>query len=137
MMNKRIKSTAFALFLSVSVFAGNKDRVGQAGASELLLNPWGRSSGVFGLNCANVSGVEAMKLNIAGLAGVKKTEVGFAHTRYLAGTGISMSNLALGRNLGDIGVLGINIMSFGFGEIPITTNKFIQKVGLERLLHLF
>ena len=27
------------------VNAGNKDRVGQAGADELLINPWARSSG--------------------------------------------------------------------------------------------
>ncbi len=64
-----------------------------------------------------------MKCNVGGLAKVSKTEVGFAHTRYLAGTGMSISNLAIGQNLGDIGVLGVNIMSFGYGEIPISTTS--------------
>ena len=121
MMNQKLKLTAIALMFSVSAFAANQDRVGQAGAGELLLNPWGRSSGLFGMNCANVSGIEAMKCNIGGLAHVSKTEIGFAHTRYLAGTGMSISDLGIGQNLGDVGVLGINIMSFGYGEIPITT----------------
>jgi len=122
-MNQKIKLTAIALCFAVSSFAGNKDRAGQAGAGELLLNPWGRSGGLFGLNCANVSGVEAMKLNMAGLASVKKTEIGIAHTRYLAGTGMSISDVAIAQNLGDIGVLGVNLMSFGYGEIPITTTS--------------
>ncbi len=121
MMNKKIKLTAFAICIAISSFGVNKDRVGQAGAGELLLNPWGRSSGLFGLNCASVSGIEAMKCNIGGLAKVSKTEIGFAHTRYLAGTGMSISDLAVAQNLGEVGVLGVNIMSFGYGEIPIST----------------
>src|SRR5688572_20500385 len=64
------------LGLSVHAFAGNKDRSGQAGATELLINPWGQSSGVFGMNTAQVRGLDAMKTNIAGLSFVEKTEIG-------------------------------------------------------------
>lgn len=122
-MKNKITLTALAIMIASSVFAGNKDRVGQAGAGELLINPWGRSGGLFGLNCSNVTGVEAMKCNIGGLANTKRTEIGLAHTRYLAGTGMSISNLAVAHNLGEVGVLGVNIMSFGFGDIPITTTS--------------
>lgn len=121
MIRSTIKYTSFLLFIAASAFAGNKDRTGQSAASELLLNPWGRSSGMFGLNGANVYGLEAMKTNIAGLAKTPKTEIGLAHTRYLAGTGMSISNVGIAQNVGDVGVIGINIMSFGFGDIPITT----------------
>ena len=56
---------AFCLLgLSVPAIAGNKDRTGQAGATELLINPWAQSTGVFGMNTAYVSGVEAMKNNM-------------------------------------------------------------------------
>jgi hypothetical protein len=123
MIKKKIAITAIALLIGGVVLAGNKDRTGQAGAGELLLNPWARSGGLFGLNGANVTGIEAMKINIAGLAHTKKTEVGLAHTRYLAGTGMSISNLGVAYNAGEIGVLGVNIMSFGFGDIPITTEN--------------
>lgn len=121
MIRKNIKHIALLLLITSTAFAGNRDRSGQAGAGELLLNPWARSSGLFGLNGSYVSGIEAMKCNIAGLANTPKTEVGLAHTRYLAGTGMSISNIGIAQNLGDIGVLGVNIMSFGFGDIPITT----------------
>ncbi|MBK6330036.1 MAG: PorV/PorQ family protein [Bacteroidetes bacterium] len=121
MILKKLKYTTLALLITSAAFAGNKDRSGQSGAGELLLNPWARSSGLFGLNCANVSGIEAMKCNIAGLAKTTKSEIGVAHTRYLSGTGMSINNVGIGQNVGDVGVLGVNIMSFGFGEIPITT----------------
>lgn len=121
MINKRILTSACALMLSVAAIAGNKDRSGQAGAGELLINPWARSGGLFGLNAANVTGVEAMKVNIAGLAKTTQTEFGLAHTRYLFGTGTNINNLAVAHNLGETGVIGVNIMSMNFGEIPITT----------------
>jgi len=121
MIHKKIKLIALSMCIGLSVMAGNKDRTGQGGAGELLLNPWGRTGGLFGLNCAWVSGAEALKCNTAGLAKTKNTEIAFAHTRYLAGTGMSISNLSFANNLGDVGVLGVNIMSFGYGDIPITT----------------
>ncbi|MCZ2140014.1 MAG: PorV/PorQ family protein [Bacteroidia bacterium] len=121
MILKKIKYIAFLTLIATSTFAGNRDRSGQSGAGELLFNPWARSSGLFGLNGSYVSGIEAMKLNIAGLAKTERTDVGIAHTRYLSGTGMSISNVGIAQNVGDVGVIGVNIMSFGFGEIPITT----------------
>ncbi|HTN45342.1 MAG TPA: PorV/PorQ family protein [Flavipsychrobacter sp.] len=102
-------------------FAGNKDRTGQAGASELLINPWGQSTGLFGINSAKVSGVEAMKVNIAGLAYTKNTEIGLARTEMLSGSGVSVNNFALAQKVGNFGVLGFNLMSMGFEDITITT----------------
>jgi hypothetical protein len=123
MNTNNIRLTALALLLSASTFAGNKDRSGQSGAGELLINPWGMSSGCFGLNGAHVVGVESMKLNVAGLAKTKTTEFGAAHTRYLAGTGLGISNAGVAHNLGNDMVIGFNLMSFTFGSIPITTES--------------
>jgi hypothetical protein len=39
-----------AIGMTFSSFAGNKDRNGQAGAPEMLINPWARTTGVFGMN---------------------------------------------------------------------------------------
>lgn len=108
---------------SVAAFAGNKDRSGQAGATQLLINPWGQSTGVFGMNTSYVKGLDAMKTNIAGLANSGKTELGVSHSMYLSGSGIGINNLGFIQNLGNIGVLGVNIMSMSFGEIPITDNN--------------
>lgn len=106
--------------LSGSAFAGNKDRSGQAGAPELLINPWGISAGVFGANTSLVRGIEAMKGNIAGLAYAKGTEVGVAYNAYLKGANVNVFNLGFGQSFGDAGVLGINIQSMNFGEITIS-----------------
>ena len=109
-----------ALGVSFSSFAGNKDRVGQSGAPEMLINPWARTTGVFGMNTAYVGGVEAMKCNIAGLAQDTATEIGLSHGVYLSGTGIDINNLALAQPLGGGSVIGINIMSMSFGDITTT-----------------
>ena len=48
------------MVLPLATIAGNKDRSGQAGASELLINPWARSSGWGGVNVANSFGLESI-----------------------------------------------------------------------------
>jgi len=111
------------LILSTAVFAGNKDRVGQAAATELLINPWAASGGLFAMNVANVSGIEALKCNIAGLSQLGGTEIGIAHSRYIAGTGISINNVGIAQKMGESGALAVNLMTFNFGDIPITTSS--------------
>ncbi len=101
--------------------AGNKDRVGSAGASELLINPWARSSGMHGVHTAGVRGIEAMRFNPAGLAFVPKTDIQFAYTDYLRGADISVNAFGFAQRMGETSVLGVNVMALGLGEIPITT----------------
>ncbi|MBU2651789.1 MAG: PorV/PorQ family protein [Bacteroidetes bacterium] len=111
-------------FLSVSSldgFAGNKDRSGQAGASELLINPWARSSGWGNVNTSSVRGLEGMFINVAGVAFTPKTEFIFAHTTYLKGSDINIFAFGFSQRVGESGVLGMNVMSMNFGEIEVTT----------------
>ncbi len=109
-----------AVGASFSAYAGNKDRTGQSGAPELVINPWARTTGVFGLNGSHIGGVEAMKTNIAGLAQAGSTEVGVSRGMYLSGTGININNIAVGQKLGEAGVIGVNLMSMSFGDITVT-----------------
>lgn len=109
------------ILFSANLMAGNEDRSGEAGASELLINPWARSSGWGGANTASVRGIEAMNLNVAGLAYTKNTEVIGANTRWLANTDINIFSFGLAQKLGETGVLGISMTSMDFGEIDITT----------------
>lgn len=103
------------------VKAGNPDRAGQAGATELLINPWARSSGWGGANSACVQGLEAQFLNVAGIAFTKKTEAVFAHTNYLQGSGIALNSFGVTQKAGGSGVIGVSITSMSFGEVAITT----------------
>ncbi len=104
---------------SAPVQAGNRDRQGQSGATELLVNPWARSTGVFGLDVAKTRGAEAMRVNIAGLAYAVRTEVAVGYQQILSGSGVSVGNLSLAQRLGDAGVLGVNVMTMNFGEITV------------------
>jgi len=115
--------TVLAAIISVAALAGNKDRSGQAGAAELLINPWAATSGVFGSNTAVVKGLEAMRSNIAGLAYTDGMEIGLSYDIYLKGANVNVYNLGFAQKLGhgsDAPVLGITIQAMNFGEITIT-----------------
>ena len=114
--------TGFALCVSViGVKAGDPTRAGQAGATELLINPWASSSGFADANTSCVQGLEAQFLNVAGTAFVTKTDVILASTDYLDGSGVHLSAFGLTQHVGNDGALSLSIMSMNFGIIPITT----------------
>lgn len=101
--------------------AGNPDRAGSAGAGQLLINPWAQSNGLAGSNMATVRGLESAYLNAAGLAFIQKTELAFANTQYLSGSGINLNTIGFATAIGDGSVLALTVMTMGFGDIPITT----------------
>lgn len=119
-LKHKIVTLAGFLVMGVLAFAGNPDRSGQAGASELLVNPWARSVGLNSINYSNVRGIEAMRMNVAGMSYLEKTQVGFTRTEYLRGSDISFNALGFAQKMGD-GALGISVMTVGFGDIEITT----------------
>jgi len=110
------------LFLSFSfVYAGNEDRVGSAGASQLLANPWTRSIGSGDAGIANVNGLEATFINVAGLAYTDKTQLKFNYTNWLGNSGIRFVSAGIAQKLKGGGVLGLSVQSMSFGDISVTT----------------
>ena len=103
----------------VLTYAGNKDRVGEAGASELLINPWSQSSGWGNCNSGIVHGIEGTFSNIAGCAFTKGTDLGFTYTRYIGD--INMYTGGLCQQLGKAGVLGIYFSNMSIGDVLYTT----------------
>jgi hypothetical protein len=106
---------------SLMLTAGNPDRQGEAGASELLMNPWAISSGFHSMNTACVSGIEAMRLNVAGLSRIGNGEFILANSQMYVGADLSMSAGGFATGIGTNGTLGISLVSLNFGDIPITT----------------
>ena len=102
-------------------FAGNEDRSGQAGAAELLINPWAASAGFGGAGMSFVKGVEALYGNVAGLSRIPSLDVNFSHTDWLSGSGIKVSAFGLGVRVGESSVLGLGFMSFNLGTVEQTT----------------
>lgn len=101
--------------------AGNPERSGQAGASQLLINPYARSSGWAGANGSLSKGLESQYTNVAGLAATKKTELMFTRSAWLVGTGININTFGLSQRVGETGAIGIGIMSINAGKIQRTT----------------
>ena len=104
-------------------YAGNKDRAGSSGGSELLINPWARSSGLAGSSIASCMGIESVFLNVAGLAFTEKTELMFTNTNWLSGSDISINSFGLSQAVGESGVIGLTVSTMSFGEINVTTTE--------------
>lgn len=118
---QKIASLFCLVALAGAAYAGNPQRAGQAGAPELLINPWARSAGWGGVNLAGVSGVQSSFINIAGIANTKGTEVSFVNTQWLVGAGIGINAAGFNQSVGDNGVLSANFISFDYGSWERTT----------------
>lgn len=109
-----------------SLFAGNDNRRGTAGAPDLLINPWARSSSWGGINTACARGIDAFFSNIAGLSFVEKMEFAYTNTMYMGGrsglvSGASINSFGLALRIGDAGVIGAYVMATSFGDLDVTT----------------
>ncbi len=121
-MKKSLYIALISLMTLPSAFAQiGAVRSGAAGFTQLLINGWGRSSGMGNSFNAGVEGVEAFYQNIAGIANTKGTDIGFSRTNWLVGTNININTFGFTQKLKGSGVLGLSVMSFGVGQIPITT----------------
>ena len=112
-----------AVLLSINVDAGNEQRGGSSGASELLINPWARSSGMGNSSVASIRGLESVFMNVAGLAHTERTELVFTNTQWFQGTGIVLNSFGFAQKVGEAGVMGISAMSMSFGDLIKTTSE--------------
>lgn len=110
-----------AVVFCSNVYAGNEDRVGSAGASQLLVNPWARSTGSADAGIASTNGLEATYMNIAGLSVLDKTQIKFNYTNWLGNSGIRFTSAGLAQRVSESSVIAISVQAMNFGEIPITT----------------
>lgn len=101
--------------------AGNEDRVGSAGASHLLINPWARSASFGDAGIASVNGLEASFTNIAGLAFTEKTQIKFNYSNWMGQAGIAMNSAGIAQRISESDVIAISVQSLNYGDILITT----------------
>lgn len=118
-----------AVLSTGAAWAGNPDRQGEAGAGQLLINPWARSAGLHSTNTASIAGTDAMFLNVAGLARIQKTQIQLGHTIYLQGADMSINALALGQRVGKYGAFGVSLVSFNLGDFQYTTEDSPEGAG--------
>lgn len=109
-----------ALSCSTAI-AGNEDRIGSAGATQLLINPWARSLATGDAGSSYVNGLEATFTNIAGLAFTNKTQVKFNYTNWMGNAGIGLNSAGIAQRVNSSTVIAVSIQSMNFGDIDRTT----------------
>ncbi|MDP5171546.1 MAG: PorV/PorQ family protein [Bacteroidia bacterium] len=98
------------------------ERIGQAGATELLINSMPKSSGFNGLDLGSTSGIEGSLVNPAGIARTTGTELMFARTAWLRGSEIFINSFGFSQSVGvDGGTIGLLINTVNLGEFVRTT----------------
>lgn len=110
-----------AIMSSFAANAGNEDRVGSAGASHLLVNPWARSAAFGDAGISNVNGLEASFTNIAGLAFTDKTQIKFNYSNWMGNAGIGLNSAGIAQRISENDVIAVSVQSMNYGDIPITT----------------
>ena len=115
------------ILIATSIYAGDVARKGTSGAEEVLIPVGARGIATGGAFLANVTGLEALFYNPAGLDIYPQTEAMFSYISYLAD--INISYFAIGTSLGDIGSIAFDLKSLDFGDIPITTLQFPDGTG--------
>jgi len=104
---------------SLLVYAGDPARKGTSGADQLLIPVGAQSIATGGAFLSNVTGLEAIYYNPAGLSQTNGSEAMFSYMSYLAD--INVSYFAIGTNLGELGSFAFSIKTLDFGDIPVTT----------------
>jgi len=118
----KYKFFVLAVFCTAHVQAGNEDRVGQAGATHFLINPWARSSAMGDVGVAFTNGLEATFTNIAGLASTRRTQIKFNYTNWMGDiTGVNLNSAGLAQRLGSASVVAFSVQSLNYGDVMITT----------------
>ena len=114
-------TVVFALLLMLDVaYAGGGNRIGTAGAAELLIPVGPRGIAMGEANVATSYGLEALFWNPAGVAKMNNsTQAMFSHMSYIADIGVEYG--AVAANFEDFGALALSIKALSIGDIPITT----------------
>lgn len=129
-MKNKISTLLFLLLIVTiplsPVFSQNPN-VGTAGAKFLSIPATARYSALGNSGVALTDDASAMFVNPAGLANVKNFDGSFASYKWF--DMYDYSALAAAYNLGDAGVMGVNLVSFSTGKIEITTERSPNGTG--------
>jgi len=124
---KKLLLIMMSLIFTTAIIAGDVSRKGTNGAEEVLIPVGARGIAVGGTFAANITGLESIYYNPAGLDVNPRTEAMFSYINYLAD--INISYFAIGTALGDFGSIAFDLKSLDFGDIPITTNQYPDGTG--------
>lgn len=111
-----------------STAGGTFTKVGAAGSQFLKLGVGARGTGMGGAYVAVVDDLTALHWNPAGIADLKGYEAAFHHTEYFAGMSHDFAAVAI--PISEKFLLAADLVSFGSGDIEITTNDAPEGTGV-------
>ncbi len=120
----QMKRIAFILlilsFSVIETFGGGQNRAGTAGAPELRIPVGAKYLAMSGAPIANVTGLEAIYWNPAGVDfNPSSASALFSYRTYIAD--MNISQVAAHGRLGELGSIGVSFRSFNIGDINVTT----------------
>ncbi len=127
-MTSNAKRSVVCLFLllgilSMSAIAANQNRIGTAGAQELLIPVGARGVALGPSAMVFARGADAIYFNPAGLGRMDRSvEAMFSQMSYFADINVSYG--AIGVSAGSFGSLGFTLKTISFGDIPVTTSSY-------------
>lgn len=117
---KKFEIITILLLIALSNFAiAQFDNVGTSAAAFLKIPVDPRGASLSNAVVANANDPSAVYWNPAGLSQMKRTEVMFANTDWIADLNVSF--LGVGVPLGNLGAIGVGITYLSMGDMPITT----------------
>ena len=119
---KKIVTIMLLVMFTASIYAGDVARKGTTGAEQLLIPVGARGIATGGAFISNLTGLESIYYNPAGLDRSTGSEAIFSYMNYVAD--VNVSYFGAGTKLGDLGSIGLTFKSIDFGDIPITTSEF-------------
>lgn len=119
--------TALLGLAAAPAFAGSEGRKGTAGAMELRIPVGTRGTALGGAVQCDISGVESMFWNPAGLANISGTDALFSHQNYFADMKVNYAGIA--SKVGGLGVLGLSVKVLSIGDIFVTTEQAPDGTG--------
>lgn len=126
-MNKIYKIVLLLFLATCSIFAQG-ERIGTAGATEVLIPVGGRGVAMGGAMLTNSVGVDAIFWNPANISRSSNSfNVMASHMTYIADINVEYGAVAV--NIDDFGSVGFSIKSLGIDDILRTTNEFPDGTG--------
>ena len=113
--------------VATSAWAGSDERKGTGGAHELRIPVGARGTALNSGVSSDVSGIESIFWNPAGLASIEGTEALFTNTQYFAEMDVNYA--AVATKLGGIGVMGLNVKVLSVGDVIVTTEAAPEGTG--------
>jgi len=122
-LNRRyelIFTLVFLLLVSLPLYGGDENRIGSAAGVQVQQPVGARDLAMGGANIVYTKGIDALYWNPAGLSNME-TQYGGMFTTNTIFNDIQVNYMGLGVNLGNWGAFALDIKTFDFGDIPLTT----------------